>query len=223
MQEGTAQIVLKRGEQVLAVGTVSPNAPTVDLLAPNGGEEWDALQTIAWNASDEDEDPLSFSIFYTPDGGRIWLPVASNIQGDFYQVDTSILPGGDEARIRVIATDGFNTTEDDSDETFSVAEKPPEVGIILPQAGSYFSSDEVVSFQGEAADLEDDSIPDTSFIWSYGSTVFGIGRAVNAVLPDGVHEVTLTVVDSDNQTGTSSVTVFIGHRVYLPIISNTSR
>jgi len=102
--------------------------------------------------------------------------VARDIQGNSYEVDTTVLPGGEEAKIRIIATDGFNTTQDDSDGTFSVTRKAPEAYISQPNADIPLCSTRAISFQGDASDLEDQSIPDAAFVWSYGSTAFGTGR-----------------------------------------------
>ena len=239
-QKGTSKIILKKGKQTLDVLKVSDNPPTVTVLKPKAGEEWGGgLQTIKWSAEDKDGDPLSFTIIYSPDKGKSWFPVAWNVQGESYKVDTSILPGGDAAMVRVIVTDGFNTAQDDSDGTFKVAGKPPAAFIILPEASIPFSSGEVIYFEGEATDLEDYSIPDASFIWSYDSTkemgknqnigghnpkvyregnakkgksnyttVFGTGRRVNARLPNWVQKVTLTVVDSEGNTGQDTVVIW---------------
>lgn len=217
-QSGTSKILLKKGDQVLDQIVVSDNPPTVTVLAPNGGEQWSGRQTIQWQAEDEDGDPLSFTILYSPDKGDSWFPVAWDVQGQSYEVDTAILPGGDEARVRVIATDGFNTRQDDTDGTFWVQGKPPAAYIIRPEADTRFSPGEVIHLEGEASDVEDGLLPDESFIWSYDSTFFGVGRRANARFPAGTYEVTLTVVDSDGNTGQTTVVIFVGHQVYLPIV-----
>jgi hypothetical protein len=206
-QEGTSRILLKRGEQTLDKLQVSENPPQVTVVAPKEGEQWSGLQTIEWSARDEDGDPLHFAIFYSPDKGESWHPVAWNLEGEAYKVDTSFLPGGEAAKIRVIATDGFNTTQDDSKGTFTVNGKPPTAFIIRPEAETQFSPGEPISFEGEATDLEDGSIPDASFTWSYDSTVFATGRRVNARLPEGIHEVALTVLDSEGNTGQDRVVI----------------
>lgn len=209
-QKGVSKILLKKGKQTLDVLKVSDNPPKITVLKPKAGEEWSGgLQMIQWKAEDKDGDSLSFSILYSPDKGKSWFPVAWNVQGESYKVDTSILPGGDAAMVRVIVTDGFNTAQDDSDGTFKVAGKPPAAVIIRPEANTPFSSGEVIYFEGEATDLEDYSIPDASFIWSYDSTVFGTGRRVNARLPDWVYKVTLTVVDSEGNTGQDMVMIWV--------------
>jgi hypothetical protein len=208
-QEGTSRILLKKGERILDMLEVSKNPPQVTVIAPKEGEQWSDLQTIEWSAKDEDGDPLHFDIFYSPDKGESWRPVAWNLQGEAYKVDTSFLPGGKAAKIRVIATDGFNTTEAVSSGTFMVKGKAPKGFIIQPEAETQFSPGEPISLKGEATDLEDGPIPDASFIWSYDSTVFGTGRRVNARLPEGVHEITLTVFDSEGNTGQDTVVISV--------------
>jgi hypothetical protein len=217
-QAGTAEILLKHGTEVLDTISVSDNAPTVTVLEPNGGEVWSNTHTISWEADDDDDDPLTFSILYTPDDGNTWLPVASGLTESPYEVDSARLPAGDTARVRVIATDGFNTTQDDSDETFTVTDKAPNVAIVLPASNARFLSGDTIAFQGYATDAEDESIPDESFIWTYDTTPFGTGRQVDAVLPDGLHQVTLTVVDSSENVGQRTIPVFVGKPVYLPLV-----
>ncbi|MDY6950836.1 MAG: hypothetical protein SWE60_04945 [Thermodesulfobacteriota bacterium] len=208
-----SKIVLKRTvnqeEQVLDEIAVSENPPSVTVLAPAGGEYWQGLETIEWRAEDEDGGPLSFTILYSPDNGNSWFPVAWLVQGESCEVNSAMLPGGNEGKIRVIVTDGFNTAEGDSAGTFVVPGKPPKAFIIGPNANSHFSSGEVITFDGEGHDLEDESIPDTSFAWLYGSTVFGQGRRLNARLPGGLHEVTLTVFDSEDNVTQDTMVISI--------------
>ena len=213
-QRATAAIVLKLGDQVLDTIDVSPNPPVVTVVEPNGLEQWDGLQTIRWTASDPDQDPLSFTILYTPDGGSTFWPVAWKVSGNSYEVDTTVLPGGEAARIVVIATDGFNTVEDDSDGPFTVARKPPQVTNLQPAPGAQIElrPGELTRFRGEATDLEDEFIIDDNMIWSFDDTFFGTGREVDAALPGGDHVVTLTVVDSDGNTASRSIEI----RVTLP-------
>lgn len=207
VRDSVASIRLKLKNQVLDEIKVSEHPPSVQVLAPNGGEEWSGRETIKWSAHDEDQDPLSFTLLYTPDSGNTWFPVANNVYENYYNIDTSLLRGGKEAKIRVIATDGFNTSQDDSDETFTVLPNPPEVNIVQPGDGTLFELGQMISFIGNATDTEDEAIPEESFIWSYEGTVFGAGRQVEAALPEGNHVVMLTVTDSDGGSGTASVDI----------------
>jgi hypothetical protein len=52
--------------------------PTLSLQVPSGGEQWAGQQTIRWTASDPDNDTLSYSIYYSGDGGATWTPVGGD-------------------------------------------------------------------------------------------------------------------------------------------------
>lgn len=192
-----SSIVLLFKESVLDRIEVSANAPTVTVATPNGGEQWSRVQTITWTATDRDRgDVLSFNLQYTPDNGRSWIPVASQVTGRSYEVDTARLPGSSAAKIRVIATDGYRTATDDSDKVFSVVGKPPQPFIRRPQADDLLYAGQVVQFAGEAEDLEDGTLPDSGLRWSIGDQIIGTGQEVEAQLAEGTYEVVLTATDS---------------------------
>lgn len=188
----------------------SMDSPVVTVLSPNGGESWTGSPVaINWTASDKNKDPLTYLIQYSPDNGTMWVPLASGLKGTSYIVDPSSLPGGNGGRIRVVASDGFNNGEDVSDGPFTVSGKPPEVQIIAPGADAVVNPGDLITFRGDATDLEDRSIPDTSIVWSDGDTYFGMGREVQAVLPSGTHVITLTAVDSSGQTALARAKVVV--------------
>ncbi|MEM3641258.1 MAG: hypothetical protein QXH37_04995 [Candidatus Bathyarchaeia archaeon] len=60
-------------------------------------------------------------------GGETWIPLASNLKTTSYTWDTSSLTFGDKYLIRVIATDGVNTGEDVSNNTFTMVDLIPPV------------------------------------------------------------------------------------------------
>jgi hypothetical protein len=223
-QENVAKIVLKRGNQVLDTIRKSSGAPSVTVTAPNGGENWSGVQTITWSASDPDGDPLTFTILYSPDNGATWRPVAYGVTGTSYQVDTITLPGSSQGKIRVLVTDGFNTAQDDSNGTFTVAGKPPSVSISGPLSSAILSVADGTTFTGDASDPEDGTLPDSAFVWSYAlaggtaQTNFGTGRAASLLLPRGIYDITLTVTDSSGLAGRATITVSFGERrTYLPL------
>lgn len=218
--EGAAKLVLKHNETVLDTLTASNNAPTVTVVAPNGGETWSGDQTIQWNASDPDGDPLHFTILYTPDDAN-WYPVAANVTGNSLDINTSTLPGGNAARVKVIATDGFNNGEDESDGTFSVSDNPPDVFINTPLDNATVPLGSPSQFQGDAFDLEDSSLPEEAFLWELDGNPIGTGRQASAPLSYGMHEVTLSVMDSQDNVGQATIQVFAGFRAYLPLMRRT--
>ncbi|MBC8249668.1 MAG: hypothetical protein H8E90_08315, partial [Anaerolineales bacterium] len=202
---------------------VSANEPEVTLLSPNGGEFWPPYgeQIVSWTGDDADGDPLRYILQYSPDGWNTWKAVATNLVGESYTLDVGRLAGSETALLRVVASDGVNTSQDESDGTFTVEGKPPEVYIIYPLDGSTFLPGRLVVLEGAGTDLEDGPLTDeTLFTWSSSlEGELGVGRELRFDdLRPGWHTITLEVADSDHFVGQDSVSIFIGNRVYLPLI-----
>jgi hypothetical protein len=104
---GTARIELAGGGTPLASLEVSPSAPAIDITQPLGA--WDGEQTLEWTSSDGDGDPLKFAVMYSPNGGAAWYPIAVDVTEGEFTFDTSTLDG-DSILVRVLASDGLNTT-----------------------------------------------------------------------------------------------------------------
>ncbi len=103
----------------------------------------------------------------------------------------------------------MNTGQDDSDSLFTIAKKSPEPIIISPVDNTSFFLNELIIFEGEGFDFEDGPLEDDSFSWSSNvDGVIGLGRniALNN-LSSGVHIITLTAQDSDENLGTVSITI----------------
>ncbi len=223
---GTRSIVLLHGEKVLDTRQVSPNPPTVTMDYPNGGEALDGSITIRWHGSDPDGDPLVYTLQYSIDGGGTWHTMAVNLTETSYTVDTSEIGGSDQAKVRVLASDGVNTAADESDGVFSVPRKPPLAGILVPTAGTFFPVGSPIYLKGYGTDIEDGPIEaDAQLRWhSDISGDLGSGSSLEVSdLPPGHHTITLTAIDSDGLTGSASVTITVGEwppvQIFMPAIS----
>jgi hypothetical protein len=218
---GTTRIELTRTSQILASRQVSSNAPTVSFTSPQAGARVNAQMPVAWNASDADGDSLTFWVFYSQDDGTSWQTVAIGLTTNTFELDTTHVPGSNQARLKVIATDGVNTTEAISAQ-FQVSRNGPAPTIIVPEDNGVYAIGEAVRLQGAAWDEEDGYLPDAALSWVDGiSGALGTGKVLNvSSLAQGWHTITLTARDSDNMTGTATVTVFIGSPfyLYLPLI-----
>ena len=98
--------------------------------------------------------------------------------------------------------------------------KSPSSLILSPEDGSHFLPSSKIVLRGSGFDAEDDSLTGSALLWASSLDGFlGTGRelGVNG-LSHGNHLITLTATDSDGQIGTSSVTVFRGYRIRLPLI-----
>lgn len=110
-QKYTNRIQVRRGTGVLYERTITPHKPTVTFNTPTGGEEYVAGTSvlIEWSASDSDSPELWHTLFFSPDGGGVWLPLAANIQEASF---TFTIPdmGTHAGTMKVLTTDGVNTT-----------------------------------------------------------------------------------------------------------------
>src|SRR5262249_21132653 len=98
---------------------VDRSAPSVALLAPNGGESWapGSVHAITWTASDAEGIALDVST----DDGASWQPVASGLSNSG-SYDWTV-PGtpSTSARVRVTARDVHdNAASDASDAAFTI-------------------------------------------------------------------------------------------------------
>lgn len=215
------RIVLRRGVTLLAERMASDHAPSVSVVEPGAGEALGDTTTISWAASDEDGDTLYYTVLYSHDDGTSWWPLAIDLTEDSLHASTASWPGGSEARVQVLASDGFNTAIADSG-VFEVTHKAPSAWIGAPQSESLLNPSEAIVLTGHAEDLEDGELTGASITWSSDRQgVLGSGSQL--VLPvltldPGEHKITMTATDSDGQTATDSVTILIGHQIYLPII-----
>jgi hypothetical protein len=191
---------------------VSAHAPTVQMLYPNGGETLGPEPvTVQWQATDLDQDPLVYSVLYSADGGQSWQTVATEWITPAIQIPAMGLPGSEKALFRVIASDGVNTGQDQSDAVFTVLRKPPQAMITSPSAKADINSDQQVTLVGIGYDVEDGLLPDSAFVWSSDlQGTLGAGAHAAVRLKAGVHNITLTVKDSDGQTGSDTVQITIG-------------
>jgi hypothetical protein len=226
-----ARVVLKQGATELASRAVSAHSPTVTLLSPNGGESVTDHLVISWTASDGDGDELLYTLQYSADDGQTWQAVAQDWTGTSFELDASdlaTLPGSDQARIRVFASDGVNTAQDQSDAVFSLAHHPPQAHILEPGAGSRLEPGDTVVFRGTGIDAEDGLLAQTG-TFSWASSLDGpLGTGAElwvSTLSTGVHRITMTLADSDGQIGTDQVTIYVGlspKPIYLPLVMRES-
>jgi hypothetical protein len=205
----TCAIELRNGEEVLESRVVSSNTPIVNLLSPNGGEVWEGEVTVNWQAGDDDGDALMFVLLYSADGGRTWQPIASRLTGNAYTFDSSALPGSDDARVRIIATDGANTSDDDSNAAFRVVAKPPRVQIVAPADGQTLFADNLQPLSGLARDTFGTLLPDDALLWTVDGEVVGMGARADIFLAVGLHEIMLLYREGEATIASDTVVVTV--------------
>lgn len=204
----------KFGNNPLQINTtrtisVSENGPDISVVSPGGGETADDMLLIEWEAEDPDGDDLFYTVQYASDGVN-FETISGTITETSYDLDTSGIPGGKTARVRIIASDGVNTAASLSNE-FSVASKPPDPSILTPESGSAIPVGAPAGFEGDAFDAEDGEIPPEQLMWSSDiDGMLGTGESISTTqLSAGTHTITLSATDSEENTGTTSVSFIV--------------
>jgi len=212
-----ARLVITHGDTELVSVTASPNSPTVS-LEPVAGTIPDVL-TISWTADDADGDDLTATVYFSADGGETWELKFLNLEYDQVELDTSLWPETEQGMLRVVVNDGVNTGQDMTG-PFTVLSKAPMVFAIAPENGTTLLPGLPVFFTATGYDAEDGPLSDDAYTWSSDRDgVLGSGEQILVTeLSPGWHEITVTATDSDHNTATDTIRVYVGHWVYLPLI-----
>ncbi len=222
---GTKRIVISKDGVGWASRNVSDNAPQVKVSFPNGGETLQGqTRTVTWKASDADGDQLTYSLLYSTDAGQSWQPIDTNINRSSYTLKLEELSGSNRALVRVIATDGVNTSTDDSNAPFLVPIKAPQARITSPANQSVFSTTQTVVLIGEANDLEDGFLDGQALRWSSDRQgALGSGRALSVTgLTPGTHKITLTAKDKNNAEGNAFILIRVTPAIPTIVFSGNS-
>lgn len=208
----TKRVQLVQANQVLAEKAASATAPTLSLQAPVLDA---ATQTLAlqWMAFDNDNtlnggftDVLFFTVQYSPDNGVTWYTLLTQYPWLAATVDTTLLPGGAQALIRVLASDGFNTTIATT-APFALAKHAPTPVIGGVTEGERIPYTQTVTLLGLGLDAEDGGVPADKLSWTISgpTAVTGSGTQLDLThLAPGTYVATLTATDKDTQTGTAT-------------------
>ena len=172
------------------------HAPEVKVLSPNGGETWAASSpyTITWSANGRNRDHVHAT------GGQC-----------------SRVSRRTTARMRTMATDGVNTSSDESDAAFTVGRKGQGVH---PGAGgrSALHARHAALAARDGYDLEDGTL-EAALRWrSDRDGDLGTGSQALVTLLPGRHVITLAATDKDGNIATVNINVYAGGKTYLPLV-----
>ena len=216
-------VVVEIDSQEVARIDASANPPTVQIDSPTLATVASETIPLAWMAADLDGDPLRASVLLSLDGGTSWETLLTDSEESAYDFPVRYLEGSIEARVRVLVTDGFHTTEALSD-LFELDAGYPIADIDIPVNGMAVPADGLLHLRGSGWDPEDGVLDGPALTWTGaaspppgdplpGELILGAGAALDipaSQLPTGCQIVTLTATDSDSRPATDSVEVDIG-------------
>jgi hypothetical protein len=115
------------GENSQTFSNTSASGPTV----PNSTRDRDFI-AVHWTSHDDNDDTLSYSVYYQGDGETRWKLLKDHLLDRFYSFDSDLLPDGGY-KMRVIATDAPShtpeqaLTDEQISSRFEVDNTPPRI------------------------------------------------------------------------------------------------
>ena len=212
-----ARLELRDGDKLLGSLNAGGALPTVNIISPAGGEAVDDALTLSWRASDADPtDRLLFSVQYSPDNGQHWRALLTNFPNrsgsDTVTLSLAGLNGIPASTtgglIRVIASDGYNTTIAVS-QPFTVANRAPTPHIDAPGSAP-LPAGQTIILSGSASDVEDGGLSGAALGWALDGAEIGNGQSqIIEGLAPGIHTLTLTARDAAGKAATATQTITV--------------
>ena len=226
------EILLLYNGGLIARLTVPSNPPDVTLVSAHYDSVYQTAQ-IAWLTTPLDAHAaLRYHFHYSADNGATWIPIGVNIHPDkvnyfdgafHWGVQAAQITPGTQAKLRLIASDGFNETTVTS-AAFTVPDVGPWLGIVSPANNAVIDAFPIV-LDGYAYDVENGDRSEALTWTSNLDGLLGSGDNLSvAALSGGSHTLTLTADDGDGNIGTDtihltvSVPVVYTDYIYLPLV-----
>ncbi|MBD3259348.1 PKD domain-containing protein, partial [Candidatus Woesearchaeota archaeon] len=137
---------------------------------------------------------------------------------------TSLTVGLHNITLNVTDSEGMSNTTRITVNITKQNDPPYIVNITAPPTGSFFFNGTQINFTGFANDTDDGPLAGNSMVWTSNiDGNFGNGTGVNiSTLSSGIHNITLTAIDSLNLTAADSITISINQTpVFSTIINST--
>ena len=205
-------------EDGVSVEVVEASAPTVTITAPTTGSEFRETDLISFEgtATDGEDFPEALSIRWESSLSGI-LDIGSTVDSEGNVQGAGALTSGTHTiRLWAEDTSGRETNAETMIFVFPPA-AAPVVELSEPEGGSSFAVGDLILFVASVSDERD--TPDSlSVTWtssadgdlgSSSATADGRVELYTSSLTAGPHAITITVVDSDGRSASSSVVIDI--------------
>ncbi len=108
--DSTSKLQLSCNGSVLLTEQRSAVAPVVDFSGLTDGTTLAGVQLLSWSGSDSDSSQLAYQLQIKEAGGADWVPLLPLTEDTSYSLNTTLLPDGSDQQLRIMATDGLNTS-----------------------------------------------------------------------------------------------------------------
>lgn len=202
----TAALEIFRGRQQLARVERPANSPLVSKLTIEKDEkQW----SLSWKAKHPDNLPLEYMVWVTLDDGKRWHRIGHELQKPAFRFDPNGLAGGAHCRLRVYASDGFNTTYTQS-ETFKLPLKPPVVTPLNFEDGDTLPAHRPILLEAVAISHRDGSLEPEQITWhSNIQGELGKGEQTWVELEEGNHTISIRGREADNCIGACVLSIHV--------------
>ncbi len=216
---GWASMHLREGNGVIQSWQRSAHEPAVQITSPQSGFQWPSTgeTTIAWEATDQDGDPLTYRILAMHGFENELFVLASGLTEASFTLDRSDLPGGGEWTLIVEVSDGFDRSYSQFVGGF-VDPTAPQVLILEPADGSVHVTGDIPAL-GLMADIQGD-VPDDGALWYLDGGWVGSGSSLvlEEVAP-GSHELELVFYNTYQVEGRTSVQFEVVEGLAAPLLT----
>jgi hypothetical protein len=196
-----------------------PHFPRVRVLAPArhsvvGGRH---PVRVSWRASEVGAGDLTITVEYSSDRGRHWRPIYLGPNRGHTRLPSFYFAASRDARVRVVASDGFNQTAAVS-ARFTALASPPQVLITSPNRGFRIAGDANLQLAGEGFDQRLRRLSGRQLHWLDGPFSLGHGATLSAEpLPPGRNMIRLVGRDAAGGQASATQTVLVT-KVKLPFL-----
>ena len=194
---------VRDGEKVLIRIRRPEGRPVIE----NVGLIRDKRLRLSWEAHHTEKIQLFYSIAITFDNGEHWQRIAKDLNAPLYEFDPNDLPGGENCRLRILATDGFNTVFAETD-NFDLPIKPPVIIPVNLKEGDELPANEKIHLVAEAISPRFGSIAADNISWSSDCQgELGLGNELVVILNEGLHQLTITAKSTPRSIGSYSLRI----------------
>lgn len=204
---GAASLVVRSAAgEIIGSLLLGGAVPAVQLVAPVAPSSLAGSVNVKWAVTDADSTQHTTRVQYSADNGQTWSEQGV-VDTNELLFDFDKLPGGPATKLRLMVSDGINSSTFTSD-PFITPKKNVVTAEILSPAKDVVVESDVLFLKGIGTDTDDGTLTGSALTWSSDlAGDLGSGELISVVLTPGKHTIQLKATDSDGNSQTSHVTV----------------